>query len=55
MGTAVRAMLYLVLYRAFAQPRATFWRMYAVTAAVVYACTGAAYLLSQVWVVDGLS
>lgn len=48
MGTAVRALLYLVLYCAFAQPRAAFWRLYAVTATVIYACTGMAYLLSQV-------
>ena len=47
-GTAVRSLLYLVTYAAFAQPRASFWRLYAVVLCLVYCCTGVAYFLSQV-------
>ena len=46
-GTLARALLYMVMYTSFAQPRAVLWQMYVVTAAVIYACTGTAYFLSQ--------
>ena len=47
-GTLARALLYMVMYTSFAQPRAVLWQMYFVTAAVIYACMGTAYFLSQV-------
>ena len=37
-----------VMYQSFAQPRAVLWQMYVVTAAIIYACMGIAYTLSQV-------
>ena len=39
----------MVMYYSFAQPRAVIWQMYLCTVAIVYACTGTAYFLSQVW------
>ena len=36
------------MYYSFAQPRAVIWQMYLCTVAIVYACTGTAYLMSQV-------
>ncbi|KAK9813958.1 hypothetical protein WJX73_006860 [Symbiochloris irregularis] len=47
-GTLMRAMLYLVMYQSFAQPRAVLWQMYIVTSGIIYACMGIAYFLSQV-------
>lgn len=47
-GTCVRSLLYLVMYAAFAQPRAALWRMYLVTVCLAYCTTGVAYFLSQV-------
>ena len=47
-GTLLKSLLYMVMYYSFAQPRAVIWQMYLCTAAIVYACTGTAYLLSQV-------
>ncbi|KAL6776445.1 hypothetical protein ACKKBG_A21155 [Auxenochlorella protothecoides x Auxenochlorella symbiontica] len=44
----IHSAVYLVMWYSFAVPRAVVWQMYAVTAATVYACTGMAYLLSQV-------
>ena len=38
----------MVMYYSFAQPRAVIWQMYLCTVAIVYACTGTAYLMSQV-------
>ena len=46
-GTLARAGLFLVMYQSFARPRAVLWQMFLVTAAIIYACTGMAYLLSQ--------
>ena len=47
-GTLARAGLFLLMYQSFARPRAVLWQMYLVTAAIIYACTGMAYFLSQV-------
>ncbi|KAK9815422.1 hypothetical protein WJX72_003407 [[Myrmecia] bisecta] len=47
-GTLMRSAVYLILYYSFAQPRAVIWQMYLVTVGIVYACTGTAYLLSQI-------
>lgn len=44
----LRSAVYLSAWHSFASPRAAVWQMYLVTAAIVYACTGQAYLLSQV-------
>ena len=46
-GTLLRSAVYLAAWYSFASPRAVVWQMYLVTAAIVYACTGQAYLLSQ--------
>ncbi len=53
-GTAVRSLLYLVMYAAFAQPRAALWQMYLVAVCLVYCTTGAAYFLSQVKGAEGV-
>lgn len=47
-GTLLKSLLYMVMYYSFAQPRAVIWQMYLCTVAIVYACTGTAYLMSQV-------
>lgn len=47
-GMIMRCAVYLVMYYTFSQPRAVVWQMYVVTAAIYYACTGMAYVLSQV-------
>ncbi|KAL3137532.1 hypothetical protein ABBQ38_004816 [Trebouxia sp. C0009 RCD-2024] len=47
-GTLLKSGLYMVMYYSFAQPRAVIWQMYLCTVAIVYACTGTAYLMSQV-------
>jgi hypothetical protein len=44
----MRCAVYLVMYYTFSQPRAVVWQMFVVTAAIYYACTGMAYMLSQV-------
>jgi hypothetical protein len=44
----LKSACYLTVYYAFAQPRAVIWQMYLVTVAIVYCCTGTAYLLSFV-------
>ena len=48
LGLILRSAIYMVMYYSFAQPRAIIWQMYLVTYAIMYACTGMAYLLSQV-------
>eukprot|EP00775_Hariotina_reticulata_P010763 gene10763-10919_t len=47
-GMLLRCGVYLIMYYSFSQPRAVLWQMYLVTCAIYYACTGMAYLLSQV-------
>ncbi|KAK9815993.1 hypothetical protein WJX74_001345 [Apatococcus lobatus] len=47
LGLILRSAIYMVMYYSFAQPRAIIWQMYLVTYAIMYACTGMAYLLSQ--------
>ena len=48
LGIILRSAIYMIMYYSFAQPRAIIWQMYLVTYAIMYACTGMAYLLSQV-------
>lgn len=54
LGLILRSAIYMVMYYSFAQPRAIIWQMYLVTYAIMYACTGMAYLLSQVGPLAGL-
>lgn len=52
-GLLLRCAVYLSMYYSFSQPRAVLWQMYMVTCAIYYACTGMAYVLSQVRLVAG--
>lgn len=47
-GLLLRCAVYIAMYYSFSQPRTVLWQMYLVTCAIFYACTGMAYVLSQV-------